>query len=253
MGLFMTADATERKRRFVSVRQIIILFLSIYVLLTLLITTVFKLQPDIELLLQSIDNLICFVFIADFFYELWIAENRLAYLKWGWIDLVASIPNYPFFWWGRFARVIRILRLLRGIRSVKGIVGVMFESRARGTLAFALMTCFTIAVFASIAILSVEAPLESANIKTAGDAIWWAFSTMSTAGYGDTYPTSAEGRIIATILMTAGVGLFSTATAFIASRFLETDQKEDESRDQMILAEIKALREKIDELERKLK
>lgn len=55
------------------------------------------------------------------------------------------------------------------------------------------------------------------NIKTAEDAIWWAFVTITTVGYGDRFPVTTEGRIIAALLMTAGVGLFGTFTGFIAS------------------------------------
>ena len=72
----------------------------------------------------------------------------------------------------------------------------------------------------------------NSNIKTAEDAIWWAWVTITTVGYGDKYPVTTEGRIIASFLMTAGVGLFGTFTGFIASWFLEKKsdiQNSDES------------------------
>ena len=62
-------------------------------------------------------------------------------------------------------------------------------------------------LFSSIAILQVETDPNS-NIKTAEDAIWWSYVTITTVGYGDKYPVTTEGRIIAVILMTVGVGLF---------------------------------------------
>lgn len=236
----------------IGVRQVIILFLSLYLLGTLFIYTIFKLPTHVEQALETIDSMICIIFIADFFYELYKAKNRLEYLKWGWIDLISSIPTYPIFWWGRFVRVIRILRILRGLRAVKSIVDIVFQSRAKGTVASALVICFSIAVFASIAVLSIESTEPEANIKTPQDAIWWSFSTISTAGYGDKYPVTNEGRFLAILLMTAGVGLFGTATAYVATFFLEPEQKEEDEREKKILSEVRALRDKLDAIEKKL-
>lgn len=79
-------------------------------------------------------------------------------------------------------------------------------------------------LFSSIAILEFETAPES-NIKTAEDAIWWAYVTMTTVGYGDKYPVTTEGRIIAMVLMTVGVGLFGTFTAYVSSWFVKDYEK----------------------------
>ena len=88
---------------------------------------------------------------------------------------------------------------------------------------------------ASIAILQFEIPIGG-NIKSAEDAIWWAVSTMTTVGYGDAYPTSSEGRLVAMFLMAAGVGVFGTFSGLVASWFLSPAAEEADSD----LAEIKA-------------
>lgn len=75
-------------------------------------------------------------------------------------------------------------------------------------------------LFSSIAILQVEDSPNS-NIKSAEDAIWWSYVTITTVGYGDKYPVTTEGRLIAAVLMTAGVGLFGTFTGFLASWFVQ--------------------------------
>jgi voltage-gated potassium channel len=82
-------------------------------------------------------------------------------------------------------------------------------------------------IFSALAILQVETDPNS-NIKTAEDAIWWSYVTVTTVGYGDKFPVTTEGRIIASVLMTAGVGLFGTFTAFVSSWFL-AEKKEEES------------------------
>src|SRR6185295_6876972 len=90
-----------------SVWQIILFVLSIYVLVALFMETAFKLTAEQAKIILALDNAICFVFIGDFFYQLIRSKNRLEYLKWGWIDLVASVPNVQILRIGRFARIIR--------------------------------------------------------------------------------------------------------------------------------------------------
>ena len=226
------------------------LFLCIYVLIALFVETVFKLPADTSDLLNRIDNLVCLAFLLDFVGNLITAKSKLGYLKWGWIDLVSSIPYLYFLRWGRIMRVIRILRLLRGFRSTKLILQLLFANRAKGTFATVAMITFVIVVFASIAVLNLENTPES-NIKTAPDALWWAFVTVSTVGYGDRFPVTHLGRIVAVLLMTAGVGLFGTFTAYVASLFNQQEVKEDEKRDTAVMAELKAISERLDKIEKR--
>src|SRR5881396_3714896 len=81
--------------------QLLILVLSIFVLGVVFVETVFELPTEVSKLLQSLDTLICVVFLAEFGFRLYRAENRMAFLKWGWIDFISSIPNLDLFRWGR--------------------------------------------------------------------------------------------------------------------------------------------------------
>jgi hypothetical protein len=102
--------------------QLLMLVLSVYVLGALLAEATLQLSGQTRKLLGTFDTLICFIFLADFFYRLRHAENKLAFMKWGWIDLISSIPMLDVFRWGRLIRIVRILRILRGVRSVKVIL-----------------------------------------------------------------------------------------------------------------------------------
>ncbi|MBN2382207.1 potassium channel family protein [bacterium] len=232
----------------VTIWQIAMLFLCVYVLGALFVNTVFRLPSETSALLNRIDTFVCLVFIGDFVFNVIAAKSKLGYLKWGWIDLISSIPNIHILRWGRFARIIRILRILRGIRSTKLILKFFFANRAKGTFASVAMISFVLVVFSSIAILNCETSPES-NIKTASDALWWSFVTITTVGYGDFYPTTLLGRIIAAVLMTAGVGLFGTFTAYVASFFFQQEEEEEEKREEEILSELKAIRQRLDRLE----
>jgi len=243
-----TSDGSAGGQK-VTIWQVVILFLSIYVLGALFVDTVFHLPKETSKFLNQIDNLICLVFIGDFVFNVITAKSKLEYLKWGWIDLLSSIPNVQFLRWGRFVRVIRILRVLHSVRSTKVILKFLFLNRSKGAFAAVAMMAFVLIIFSSIAILNFETAPES-NIKTASDALWWSFVTITTVGYGDFYPTTPLGRISAVILMTAGVGLFGTFTAYVASLFLKEEEKELEKREDQILAELKSIRERLDRIER---
>lgn len=219
-------ESIEDKR--LSLFDVAILFLSVYVLVALLIDSFFTLSPEVSKLLGLIDNLICLVFIFDFTYNLFTAPSKLDYLKWGWLDLISSIPTFGYLRFGRFIRLIRILRVLRAFRSLRFIVKHLFKNRTQATFASVSLIAVLMIIFGSISLLQVEHDANS-NIKTAEDAIWWAFVTITTVGYGDKYPVTTEGRIIAAFLMVTGVGLFGTFTGYMTSWFVGNQKKEENS------------------------
>jgi voltage-gated potassium channel len=73
----------------------------------------------------------------------------------------------------------------------------------------------------ALAVLDAERSAPGANIVTLGDAAWWTATTVTTVGYGDKYPTTVEGRLIAVSLMVLGLALLGVVTAAIASWFVE--------------------------------
>ena len=177
-------------------------------------------------LLDMIDNFICIIFLIDFIHNFHTAQNKLAFMRWGWIDLISSIPTFTYLRYGRLFKLIRLLRILRAFRSTKIIVRYIFKSKIKGTMVSVFLITILMIIFSSIAILNVENAPNS-NIKTASDALWWTIETITTVGYGDKYPFTDLGRVIGTILMICGVGLFGTYTAYIASFFVNNKEKHD--------------------------
>lgn len=216
--------SSDEKKEHLGFLNLLILMLSVYVLIALLIDTLFKLPAETAKVLSYIDNLICLVFLLDFIIRFRKAENKLTFMKWGWIDLIASIPTLDFMRAGRLLRVIRLIRLIRAFRSTKHIVQHVFKNKTQGTLTSVAIIAVLMLLFSTISILQFEKDPNS-NIKTAEDAIWWSYATITTVGYGDKYPVTTEGRIVAMMLMTVGVGLFGTFTAYVSSWFVKSDQK----------------------------
>lgn len=205
--------------------NLLVILLSVYVLVALMVESFTALPPEISRLLNYIDYGICIFFIIEFCIRFYKAENKLRFMRWGWIDLISSIPMIDYLRTGRILRLIRLIRIIRAFRSVKNIVDHVFTNRAKGTLTSVFALTVLLIMSSSIAILLVETDPKS-NIKTAEDAIWWCYVTITTVGYGDKFPVTTEGRIIASVLMTAGVGLFGTFTAYIASWFVSSKNSE---------------------------
>jgi voltage-gated potassium channel len=223
--------------------QVFMLALCLFALAVFAIDTLAPLQTATRQIFEYADTAICVLFFADFVVQLIAAPNRWHYFsRWGWIDLLSSIPMVDAFRLGRAARIMRIFRVLRGVRSTKLLAGFLLDRRAESAFLAAALVSLLLVVFASVAILQFE-HVDGANISSAQDAIWWSVVTITTVGYGDRYPITAEGRAIAAVLMTAGVGLFGTFSGFVASWFLAPANKKRQSELHDLREEIISLRQ----------
>ena len=220
--------------------HLLMLVLSLFAIAALAVEVAMRLNPEIRTVLDYADYAVCMLFGADFAISLWRAPNRARYFfRWGWLDLLSSIPVLSVARWGRIARVARVFRVLRGVRATKEITAVILKERARNTFLAASLLALMLVVMCSIAILHFETTRD-ANIRTAEDAVWWSFATITTVGYGDRYPVTPEGRFVAVVLMCAGVGLFGTLSGFLAAWFL--GDRNDKNELTALREEIVALR-----------
>src|SRR6266536_3441902 len=192
-------------------------FLSIFNLL-------FELLPidqDIKNLLYICDILVAPSFVIEFLYRLFSAPSKGGYFfkGGGWLDFIGSLP-FPQL---RLARLFRMWRVSRGLRNIgmKNIWSTFTKSRAESALLSIIFLTLVVLEFASIFILATERNDPNANIKTASDALWWAYVTVTTVGYGDKYPVTNPGRLIGVLLLTIGVGLFGVLTGYLANAFLK--------------------------------
>ncbi len=229
-----------QREEHVSPFQLVLVALSIYVLIALLVERVIPLSPGTVRILQWSDTGICVLFLIDFANRFVRAEKKLRFLKWGWIDLISSIPMFDTFRWGRLVRVARVLRVLRGIRSAKYILRFLFVRRIQGALASALFATIVLLIFSCISILHLESDPNS-TIRTPADALWWSISELTTASFSDKLPITPEGRMLGLLLVLAGMGLFAVFTACFASWFLSMEEREE----QMSIAKIHEKLEKL--------
>jgi voltage-gated potassium channel len=166
----------------------------------------------------AVDMIITPIFVFDFLYRLFTARSKRGYFIGGrgWADLLATIPMFRIF---RAFRIIRVIILLRTYGTRRFFVDII-EERASATFLLTMFLVLLTLEFAGASIYYVEGSNPDANIRSAGDALWWGLVTITTVGYGDRFPVTAAGRAIGVVLLVAGIGLFSVLTGFIANAFL---------------------------------
>lgn len=225
--------------------QLFMLCLCVLALVGLAAEVAMPMSEDTRFILAEADLVLCVFFLADFLWSLVKADNRWRYfVTWGWIDLLSSVPAIGVLRAGRVLRVVRILRLFRAVRSLRTISEYVLARRAQSAFLAATLISIVLLFSSSIAIIDLERGGD-ANIQSPEDAIWWSFVTMTTVGYGDRYPVTTGGRIVAGLLMIAGVGVFGTFTGLVASWFVESGQEESGDRVAALQAEVVALRQQV--------
>lgn len=191
------------------------------------------------------------LFAADYVTRLCLAADRNLYVRRNVLDLVIVV--LPFL---RPLRALRLLRLLR-LGAVGGVLYRRSGSFHARVSAYVGTTAIVVIVLAALAMYDTERDAAGGNIKTLPDALWWASTTVTTVGYGDRYPTTTGGRLIAVGLMVVGIALLGVVTAAVAAWFVQRLRpvEEAEARTEATLAdvldELRRLHDRLDDIERR--
>ncbi|CAD2267236.1 hypothetical protein PSEUDT2_02303 [Stutzerimonas stutzeri] len=122
-------------------------------------------------MLGYLDNVVCFFFFLDFWMRLQQAEDKLRFMRWGWIDLLASVPAGGL-QAAKLFRAFQVLRVLRAIKSLRLIWRILFRNRAEGIVASAATATMVLVAFGALTMLLVEAPNPQSSINTPEEALW---------------------------------------------------------------------------------
>jgi voltage-gated potassium channel len=184
-----------------------------------------------EIIARSLMGVTWVVFVVDY-----IARLTLAHPRWQWFrthlfDLaVVALP------------ALRPLRLLKAITVVQSLHRTAGSALRSNIAVYASSAAAVLIWIAALAVLDVERRAPGANITDFDDAVWWAFVTITTVGYGDYYPVSASGRFIAVLLMCGGVAVVGVVTATLASWVIErAAQARDDSAEPATRGQVRAL------------
>jgi voltage-gated potassium channel len=193
------------------------------------------------------DNLICVVFLLDFAFNLARSNPKRDYLigRRGWLDLLGSIPSFGFFRFtalfrlARLSRFARITRLLRG-KNKRELVHDVVTHRGQYAAFITVLAAFIVLTVASVLVLQFESKAPGANIKTGGGALWWGIVTLTTVGYGDEFPVTTLGRIMATLVMFAGVGIIGALASILASLLVPTPEPQEQEGEEAVAGSLQA-------------
>lgn len=194
------------------------------------------LPPQMGGLAEWVSWIVWAAFAGDFLVRLVLAPDRRAFLRKNWLDLpVIALPLL------RPLRLLRLVTLLRFLdrRASTGLRGKV--------LAYVMGGSALLAIVGALAVLDAERGSATGNIESFGDAMWWAVTTMTTVGYGDRYPTTLTGRLVAVCMMIGGIAILGTVTAAVASWLVERVQEAREPENE-VLRRIEDLQAQVERL-----
>ncbi len=193
-----------------------------------------RLSNNDKLFLYVVDVVVFLAFFIDFVVEVCLVRDKPSYFKAEWLNLIIVLAQ--------LAALLPALGALGAFRAARGlrvattaarIIGIgVASSRQQGLetlrtnaarLAFGMagMTWITSAVAFTLA----EDVGNGRRIESIFDSLWWSAATITTVGYGDIYPVTAIGRVIAVFTMVVGISTLAVVTARVAA-FLVKDGNE---------------------------
>lgn len=178
------------------------------------------------------------LFGVDYLVNLALARNRARWFFLNIHELVILVLP-----------VLRPLRLLRMVTLLKILHRTAGRSLRGRVLTYVIGAAVLVSYVGAVAILDAERGAEKSNINNFGDALWWALVSITTVGYGDHFPVTLTGRLIAVGLLLCGIALLGVITAAVASWLIEavsgkvTD--EAEATEESLRREVAALTEQL--------
>jgi voltage-gated potassium channel len=165
------------------------------------------------------------IFLLEYLIRLGLAPRRRHFVVHNLPDLVVvAVPMLRPLRLIRSVRVLRILRLSRlSALTSEGTSNARRSLHSRVT-AYVVVLTGALILITSVVVFDLERDAKASNIKSMGDALWWAVATVTTVGYGDRYPVTPGGRAVGVILMIGGIGLLGIITAAIAAFFVQQNQ-----------------------------
>ncbi|HFI0171153.1 TPA: potassium channel family protein [Streptococcus suis] len=192
-----------------------------------------------------LDWLLWFIFVCDYFANLYYSEDRVEYIQSHVLELIAIIPFdsvFSFLRLGRLARLFRLVRVTRIFALSSRFWDTINRLLHTNSLSKVLMLNISAVLVASLMLSVIER-------KSFFDALWWSIVTMTTVGYGDIVPQDTISKIIAILLMLVGICTFGMVTSTITRFFTETER---ETKLDILLAKIDEQNETLARLEKKI-
>lgn len=214
-------DRRAALERFERATELPLLVLALAMAPLLVVPLLVDLPDPVEASFVALDWAIWAVFLLEYLVRLALTPQRGRFIIRNWPDLLIVVV--PLLRPLRLVRSTRALRTLRLLRLAAILTEINQEARrlaARHKLHYSVLITGIVVLAAAGATFLAEEQGDG-PIDSFGDALWWAITTVTTVGYGDTYPVTPAGRGIAAFLMMAGIAFFGVLTANIAAFFID--------------------------------
>ena len=200
----MTLTRQERWEQRTSVPLLVLAF--VFLIAWSIATLATNLPPGVWDVLISIVAFTWLLFVVDYVVQVALAKHRFRFILHHIPDLVAVV--LPFLRPAVQLTHVRATPLLHWRTGTSERIRIVALAAA-----FALLYVYSI----SLAVFSAERDAVGTKMHSYGDALWWAFVTIFTVGYGDVYPVTPTGRVLAVLLMFGGLIIIGVATATVVS------------------------------------
>ena len=177
-----------------------------------------ELPPDVDETLRLAAWAAWAIVLVDYVVRLALATDRGRFVLHKIFDLLVVVLP--------LLRPLRLLRLLTLLHVLNRHAGTSLRGRV---VIYVSGAAAMVMFLASLAVLDAERGRAGANIDSFGDALWWSATTVTTVGYGDQFPITAQGRAIAAVLMLSGIALLGVVTATFASWLVQRVQEVEEA------------------------
>jgi voltage-gated potassium channel len=178
-----------------------------------------------------------------------LVRNKLYYLRTNWMNLVIILIGIPVLWEGPgLAAALRGLRLLIAAEVLINLSGSLRQLLQRNNLGTTLLVSLIVIIIAGLVAAGIDPAFDSP-----WEGIWWAWVTVTTVGYGDFVPVSAEGRVLGGFLILLGIGLFAMLTASFSALFIsQTEEEVEEEIEEEIHYTKAETMKKLEQIEKRL-
>lgn len=211
-------------------------FIYIAILVSLVefsIETVPGLPPDVRSGLLGIEVATVLIFTVEYLLRIYVSDNRLKFVLSGWgiVDLVAILPFYLSLGVDlRTLRILRFLRLARALKIGRYSKAVQLFSRAfriaRAELVLFLAAMLMLIYLSAILIYYFENEAQPEVFSSVFASLWWAVVTLTTVGYGDTYPITVGGKVFTFFILMIGLGTIAVPSGIVAAALAEARRAE---------------------------
>jgi voltage-gated potassium channel len=240
-SVFENPQPSDKTAKYINCFLIVLILLNV---IAVILATEDSINREFSSIFYYIELVSIIIFVAEYLIRLYICNTNERYggLIWGrisyifspmaLIDLAAIVPFFiPFLikFDLRFIRILRILRILRLLKLARysDAMDIMISviKRKKEELVIVITTLFVLIIISSSLMYISETSMQGDKFSSIMSAMWWSVATISTVGYGDIYPVTILGKVLAGLIALLGIGLFALPTAILGAGFLEEFDK----------------------------